>query len=173
QPLLNLRFLFGAHLAYEPGSFYSPICEPRDLERYYRDPRASQPPEHLPGIDLNEQGQRDLWEAWRVYVREFPFPEAKTPSFRYYWGNRAFGIGDATVLYCMLRHLRPRRFIEIGSGFSSACALDTIEHHLPHEVGCTFIEPHPELLYSLINSADRKHTIIPKPVQEVPLEVFD
>src|SRR5581483_3376322 len=172
-PLLNLRFLFGSSLAYRPGHFYSPICNRVDLDRYYHDPRESIDSERIVGIDLNAQAQVDLWESWSQYLCEFPFPDEKK-HFRYYCQNRHFAIGDATVLYCMLRHFEPRRLIEIGSGFSSACTLDTIEHYMDHEVRCTFIEPHPDLLFSLIRAGDLcKNIIIPNQVQDVPAETFD
>ena len=66
--LLNLRFRFGASLAYRPGHVYSPICDRADLCRHYRDPRSS--------IDLNEQAQRNLWASWSDYLRDFSFPWA-------------------------------------------------------------------------------------------------
>ena len=171
--LLNLRFLFGAPLAYRPGHFYSPICDRADLDRHYRDPRGPIAPDTIHGIDLNEEAQRNLWGSWSDYLREFPFPDSKGDR-RYYCQNRHFGVGDAMVLYCMLRHFQPRRLIEIGCGFSSACSLDTIEHHVEHEVQCTFVEPHPELLYSVLRPDERsKHIVIASEAQEVPLETFD
>ena len=48
----NARFMFAAPLAYRPGHFYSPICDPAELKRHYRDPDTTQPPNSLPGIDL-------------------------------------------------------------------------------------------------------------------------
>ena len=66
-PLLNLRFAFGAPLAYRPGHFYSPICNPADLAQHYRDPDQTDfnsifnP---IDGIDLRERAQQDLWTSW-------------------------------------------------------------------------------------------------------------
>lgn len=173
-PMRNLRFVFGSSLAYRPGHFYSPICNPADLNRHYRDPRKSVATEGIvAGIDVNARAQLELWESWGKYLREFPFPDRKK-DFRYYCQNTHFAVGDATILYCMLRHFKPRRLFEIGSGFSSACTLDTIEHYMDHEVQCTFIDPHPELLYALVRPDDRfKHTIISRQVQDVPAETFD
>ena len=48
----NAPFMFGAPLAYPPGHFYSPICDPVALTRHYRDPDTTPPPDTLPGIDL-------------------------------------------------------------------------------------------------------------------------
>jgi hypothetical protein len=41
--LSNARFLFAAPLAYPPGHFYSPIGNPAELKRRYRDPAATTP----------------------------------------------------------------------------------------------------------------------------------
>jgi hypothetical protein len=172
--LLNLRFLAGSHLAYRPGHFYSPICNADDLSRHYRDPQARSRTVDLPGISLNESAQRHLWEQWRPFLAEMPFKATPQPGFRYYFDNQNFGAGDATVLYCMLRYFKPKRLIEIGSGYSSACALDTIDLHLSTGVQCTFIDPFPELLLSLLQPSDLSHVqIINKPVQETDIEMFD
>jgi len=172
--LLNLRFLFGAHLAFQPGHFYSPICNARDLSRHYQDPRDLPQAADLPGIVLDESAQRHLWDEWGPFLSEMPFKATSEPGFRYNFDNRSFGPGDATVFYCMLRHLKPKRLIEIGCGYSSACALDTIDLNLSAEVQCTFIDPFPSQLMSLLKPSDSGHVqIIEKPVQETDLRIFD
>ena len=172
--LLNLRFLFGSHLAYRPGHFYSPICNPDELSRHYRDPRAQPHAISLPGIVLNESAQRRLWCQWRPFLAEMPFKSTPQPDLRYRSDNPHFGPGDATVLYCMLRHFKPKNLIEIGSGYSSACALDTIELNLSNAVECTFIDPNPALLLSLLKPSDAQRVqVISKPVQETDLTMFD
>lgn len=72
----------------------------------------------------------------------------------------------------MLRYLRPKRIIEIGSGWSSACTVDTVEHSLGKDCAVTFIEPFPSLLLELIGEAQLKTTIIESRVQDVPLDAF-
>ena len=172
--LLNLRFLFGSHLAYRPGHFYSPICNADDLAQHYRDPQTHSQAVDLPGIVLNESAQRHLWDQWRPFLAEMPFEATPQPGHRYNFDNRNFGPGDATVLYCMLRYFNPKHLVEIGSGYSSACALDTIDLNLSTGVQCTFIDPFPELLLSLLKPSDLSHLqIINKPVQETDIEMFD
>ena len=84
-----------------------------------------------------------------------------------------YSYSDAIVLYSMMRHLRPQRIIEVGSGFSSAVMLDTNELFLGHQVACTFIEPHPECLLGLMSGDDRTRvTIIAHRLQDVELGVF-
>ena len=81
---------------------------------------------------------------------------------------------DAIFLHAMLRHLRPRRLIEIGSGYSSAVTLDTNEHFLGGSLECSFVEPYPELLLGLMKPGDHERVrVIPQRLQDVPLELFD
>jgi len=98
-------------------------------------------------------------------------PEQPTEGRRYFSNNVGYGIGDALTLHGMLRLATPARVIEIGSGYSSAMTLDTVERFLDGQTELTFIEPHPELLESLLRPSDRKNvTIIPTPLQDVPME---
>jgi hypothetical protein len=74
----------------------------------------------------------------------------------------------------MIRHLQPRRIIEVGSGFSSCVTLDTNELFFGGSIETTFIEPFPELLLSLLKKPDRQRmSIIPTRLQDVDLSVFD
>jgi hypothetical protein len=125
------------------------------------------------GVDLRESEQLQLLERMAQYYNELPFAEHRTCSCRYYYPNGFFGIGDAIVLYSLFRHFRPQRVIEIGSGFSSAAMLDTSDRFLDGAVQFTFIDPGADRLFDLLSPRDRElHTIITRPVQEVPLEVF-
>src|SRR5438067_4102018 len=106
------------------GHYYSPIpCE--------EEVRANEQtiwgtiPRSYPEIDLNEAGQLSLFDELKRYYDDIPFEDQQTPGLRYYFDNTSFGHGDATVLYCMISHLRPKRIVEIGSGYSSAAMLDT------------------------------------------------
>jgi len=56
-----------------------------------------------------------------------PFPEQPTPGRRFHLDNPSYGHYDAIMLYGMLREAKPRRIIEVGSGFSSAAMLDVNE----------------------------------------------
>jgi hypothetical protein len=73
----------------------------------------------------------------------------------------------------MLRHLEPNKLIEVGSGASSCVTLDTNELFLGNEVNCTFIEPFPAFLKSLIKDTDKSNVrIIDSKLQDVPLNLF-
>jgi hypothetical protein len=53
-----------------------------------------------------------------------PFQAHKVEGLRYYFENPAYPYSDAILLYCMIRSLKPKRIIEVGSGFSSCVTLD-------------------------------------------------
>ena len=71
-----------------------------------------------------------------------------------------------------MRHLRPRRIVEVGSGHSSALMLDIDEFHLGRSVDFTFLEPYPDLLKSLMKPGDPTWAIRQQIVQEADLDLF-
>jgi hypothetical protein len=148
----------------EPGHYLSPIAGAKDVEQALRD----QPP--LAGLDLCREQQvaliQQLAECWHG------LPDDPMPGWRYR-SSAMFAPADATVYVAMLKHFRPQREIEVGSGFTSALALDTRDRFLP-ELKLTFIEPYPDRLHSLLREHDRDSCeIIPLAIQDVPLETFD
>jgi hypothetical protein len=172
--LLNLRFLFSAPLAYAPGHFYSPICDPAELRHRYRDPQTVARPDELPEIDLAHDSQVSLWESWLPIFHDVSRVLANEPSQRYRFPSPSYGIGDATIYACMLCRFRPERLIEVGSGSSSAVALDTFDRLFAKRPRITFIEPYPALLESLLKPEDKGTVeIIASDVQDVKPHVFD
>jgi predicted O-methyltransferase YrrM len=154
-----------------PGHFYSPFP---DLTEF--DKRAdqllstdSQPAE----IDLREEAQLELFDKLAELLCDVPFPVDRTDEFRYYFENPAYAWGDGLILHAMLRHVQPRRVVETGSGYSSAMILDTTERWFDPGVELTFIEPHSELLRSLLRPGDEERvTILELGVQDVDPQVF-
>jgi len=154
------------------GHFYSPIQSraelQRDLDRIYADP-----PRELPDIDLREHEQLALLMELRPFFAEFPSAPRPKDGRRYGYDNDAYNYGDGVLLNAMLRHLRPRRVVEVGSGHSSCLTLDTNDISFVGAIDCTFIEPYPQRLHSLLKPGDRERiNIIPQRVQDVPLDVF-
>jgi hypothetical protein len=105
-----------AGVAVLPYHYYEPIYK---SDHIFRDPDR---PRQLAGIDWNRDGQARL-------IAQFNFGEAlravegrshRGHVFRY--DNGMFGPGDAEALYCMIRHFKPRRIVEIGCGQSTLVA---------------------------------------------------
>jgi Methyltransferase domain len=170
----NARFTFAAPLAYPPGHFYSPICDPAELKVRYRDPNATTSPNGLPGIDLAHDVQLKLWENWAPFLAESRTLATSDQGQRYRLPSVNYDIGDAIIYGCMLRHLQPARVIEVGSGFSSALALDTFDRFFAERPRCSFIDPYPALLRSLLTPHDNATVeIIETAVQDVSPGYFD
>jgi hypothetical protein len=155
-----------------PGHFYSPIPSLKEIKQYENTIFAA-PPKFLPGIDLNTEEQLYLFDQLKIFYPTVPFSEHASPAMRYRYDNETYSYSDAITLFCMMRYLRPKNIIEIGSGYSSCVILDTNELFFNDNIQCTFIEPYPELLHSLITQNDiRRHTIIDKKLQDIDIEQF-
>jgi hypothetical protein len=155
-----------------PGHFYSavpPLTEvrPRASRIFDRNRRT------VAGVDLREAEQLALLERFAEYYRDHPFTATEREDRRYFFENPFYSYSDALFLHCMLRHIRPKRVIEVGSGYSSAATLDTCELFLGNEVDCTFIEPYTDSLRSMLKRGDTERIhVIEKPLQDVPVSLF-
>ena len=156
-----------APCGWEPGHFYSPIPslkEVRANEAEIFDRRLRE----LPGIDLNPAGQLELLRRFIDYFGEFPFSSEKNPKFRFHSDNPNFGPGEALILTSWIRHFRPKRIIEVGSGYSSCAILDLVDLYLDGRCRCSFVEPFPDLLLSLLRPEDRSRIeVVPRRAQDI------
>ncbi|MGE4536196.1 MAG: class I SAM-dependent methyltransferase [Desulfovibrio sp.] len=161
---------FGYVLSYPPGHYHSPLPSATEVARLAPQIWGALP-ENLPGIDLNTRGQHRLFANFTKHYKELPYRDGERGDLRYHFDNNFFCYADAIFFYCMLREFSPRRLIEIGSGYSSCVALDFVD--LGHPMNCTFIEPYPQRLHSLLRPDDYAHiSIIEDFIQNVPLDIF-
>lgn len=165
RQVLNASTLARQPLYSPPGHFYSPVSSVSDSHR-----ATAQLPtmSALDGLDLRADAQLELADVLGPLWAEFP------GSWRRYRPeNRMYNLADGAVYHSVLRSFRPRRVIEIGSGFSSAVALDLRDQERP-DLELTFVEPYPERLFGLLETADHcTITLFRTPVQDVPLDLYD
>src|SRR5215467_7200253 len=155
-----------------PGHFSSPLPS-LEYVRQHETEIFGAAPRMIEGIDLRETEQVELLQEFEPYYAEMPFSSGKSEDHRYYFENPAYSYSDGIFLYSMIRHFKPRRIMEIGSGYSSCVMLDTNELFFRDGIDITFIEPYPELLLSLIKKTDRERTtLISSNLQEVDLKLF-
>lgn len=155
-----------------PGHFYSPIPSRAEIEDAFRRKQFGR--EEYPGIVLDEAAQFALLQEFAGWAADLPFPLERTPPWRYYLENDSYPAFDGLVLYSMLRHIAPRRIIEVGSGFSSAAMLDLNEHVFDGRMEITFIDPEMDRLKRLLRRDDRgKVRLVEQRVQDVPLAEFE
>jgi predicted O-methyltransferase YrrM len=152
-----------------PGHFSSPIVNPIEADQHFRKLVV---PSALPGIKLSRDEMISTWHSLLPFLRSNPFPETKGHKFRYAFDNPAYSWGDGSTLHAMIRQHRPQRIIEIGSGWSSACMADTVEHYLDGACLLTFVEPYPALVQELLGNFLGQVQYFKKPVQDISLDVF-
>ncbi|MGQ7794071.1 class I SAM-dependent methyltransferase [Faunimonas sp. B44] len=153
------------------GHYYSPVVDPSELVGA-RKPKRNVEPEAIAGIDLSLPRMRAFWMRHAEAIRATPYSDDPDGKHRFYAHNDIFPIGDATILRAMILANRPKRIIEIGSGFSSAVMLDTIEE-AGLDTNLVLIEPYTERLRSRLRAEDNARVrIVEKPVQEVPVDEF-
>lgn len=157
-----------------PGHFYSPIPSLEEVKRdedriFVRDV------EKMPlDIDFNIDLQMNFLEKFEANYSKLPLygPDKKS-DLRYYFENSAFSYFDAISLYNMIMIAKPKRIIEVGSGYSSCVTLDVNELFFDNKIKCTFIEPYPKLLVSLLKEEDLSNIeLIGERLQTVSLDKF-
>ncbi|MBY0493700.1 MAG: class I SAM-dependent methyltransferase [Cyanobacteria bacterium] len=79
---------------------------------------------------------------------------------------------DAAIYYSLIRDLKPRRIIEIGSGFSTRIAARAVEHNHAGGVAAELIciEPFPQ---PRLTDAKLPMTLVRERVERIGLERFD
>jgi predicted O-methyltransferase YrrM len=122
-------------------SYDSPLPDIRalkkNLKRWYKEDIS-------PGIDWNLAGQLELCKSIAPYSSETSMPSyADVQKQGFGWG---YGEVEAHCLYMMLRHIKPARIMEVGSGTSTYFSFKAAE--MNREAGAikcrlTCIEPYP------------------------------
>lgn len=154
-----------------PGHYYSPTVSIEDLTKRAHEIWKDSP-RHIDGLDLNEEDQLKLINEFAAFYPELPFQAKPKAGLRYYYENSMYSYSDAIFLFSIMRKFKPARIIEVGSGFSSALMLDTNNLFFDNAIDCTFIEPYPNRLNSLLLK-NEKIALIEQPVQNVPVELFE
>jgi Methyltransferase domain len=163
----------GVHIL--PLHTYCPVPEPRELPDDFWAKRSE-----LPGVRID---LAKCCELVRMLAAEFhdeyealpaaPPPEA--PPWTYYTHNDYYDDIDGYILYAMIRHFRPRRIIEIGSGNTTYLSAQSAERNRrddpDYSCEITAIEPYPNPV--LRGGFPGLTRLIPTFVQDVPLSVFE
>jgi hypothetical protein len=166
----NIWQIFGIHIT--PNHFYQPIPDTSTLPHNLWEKESE-----LVGININKNAQIELLATFSVgFKHEYnQLQKTKTSiKHQYYLKNRSYETVDGEILYCMIRHFKPRKIIEIGSGFSTLLSAQAILKN-QDENGqiCELIaiEPFPNEI--LTNGFPGLTKLIPLKLQDVPLSQFN
>ena len=159
--------------AHALGHFYSPIVDPAEARR---DEARLWPaePASLAGIEFDDAAHAMVLDTlFPAFYPAFDYPEegaADEELASYYIRNSQFSWLDARALFVLFRHWRPRRVVEVGSGYSTLLMADINERFLDCSARITSIEPFPRPF--LTRMADRIELLETR-VQDVPWAVFE
>ena len=121
--VFNVAQRFGAHFL--PVHFYSPVPDTEAIPNV----TWGQKFDDIPNLAINRDNLCSLLSELAIFGRELgdvtdePSSELAPGVPNYHWNNVAFGGGDAALLYAMIRKYKPKKIIEIGSGFSTLMGL--------------------------------------------------
>jgi hypothetical protein len=166
----RLRALRGAGTAFPAGHFYSPVVDPATIAQARVWPHRPD----IRGIDFNDASHvQILSELFPRFMRDYDYPPALpvTPTLKSFFGNNPhFSMLDAPALFVLLRAWKPRRIIEVGSGFSTLLMADINRRFLGRGVNISCIDPYPPAF--LRHGVDGIARKVERRVQELPLEHF-
>ena len=133
----------------------------------------------LTGIQMNESKQLDwLSVCLSRYKEEYDrFPanhQHIQEPFTYIFDNPFFGPVDAEILYCMIRHFKPAKILEIGSGYSTYLAAQAVlknaEEDLSRSCELTTVDPFPNKVVKA--GFPGLGRVLPYDVQNLTLSTF-
>jgi len=144
--------------------YYDPLFD-------YRKLRKHQPKDRF---DFNVENQLSLLSkfSFREELNVMPLKSPGGQSLQYYYENGSFGPGDAEFYYSIIRLIKPKKIIEVGSGFSTRVAIAAVQENTRADLGyaceITCIEPYemPWLERTDVNLLRTK-------VEELSPEFFD
>jgi predicted O-methyltransferase YrrM len=127
--LFEVGEFFGFHIV--PDHFYYPIPSTRDLEDTIFERKSE-----CVGLDWNLPVQINYLDTiFPKYAQEVEFKQ-----------NPGLSLVDAAVLHAMVRHHKPKKMIEIGSGSSTRIAAEACLLNKKEDQPCRLIavEPFPD-----------------------------
>jgi Methyltransferase domain len=162
----------GIHIT--KNHFYSPIPDTRALNDLLWQKHSE-----LIGIDLKVKDQLNLLSIFESKFKDeysiLPLNHNKSlKQHEYYIYNGLFESIDGEILYCMIRHFKPKMVYEIGSGNSTYLAAQAIlknkEEDVQYECELMAIEPYPNP--TLKTGFPGLSRLLPVKIQNAPFSEF-
>jgi len=164
--VFDIAEFFGIHIT--PCHYYSPIPDSDKIDRY-----CSKPIIRNGYIDFDGDRQLKFFRDYIVpFSREHDIPRTHIEK-GFYWENNVFPPVDALLYYTMIRSMKPKIIVEVGSGYSTLIAARAAQRNGFTKV--VSIEPYPVEFFNkqLKVGVDGLDQLIEKPVQDVEIEFFD
>jgi predicted O-methyltransferase YrrM len=163
-------FKFWYDIPVDPVHYYSPLP---DVSKIRRSQSRWRQASHLPGVKTDLSAQEAFVNQLQPFAREV----SELPSINEV-SRLGYGLGygemEAQFLHCMIRHFKPSKIIEVGSGVSTLFSLNAMgmnakEYHTHCRMAC--IEPFPSLKIKELSETNQISLQIAE-VQDVSPEFF-
>ena len=102
-------------------NYYGPFVAATDIKKSLDDER------NIPGLNLDFNIHKRFLNNLDFGPELVAIPDTGTNILQYAYKKGMFGSGDAEIFYGIIRHLKPRRIIEIGAGSSTLIAQQAIK----------------------------------------------
>jgi hypothetical protein len=144
--------------------YYEPFFNPAHLQRSLSQERD------LPGIDWNVQTQLELLNNFH-YNEELDFLSSSAQGLTFSFDNDTFLSGDAEYWYSIIRHYKPKRIFEVGSGNSTLVAAEAIKRNAEEDPNyhCRHVCIEP---YEMPWLEQLAVEVLRQKVEDVPLQFF-
>ena len=148
-----------------PVHFYHPIPDIQNINEEVYDHVKN-----ISGINFREEAQLSLLQEFSEYSNELKIiPNDFTgDESEFYYNNEFFGQMDSIVYYSVIRKFKPKKIIEVGSGFSTMIASKASLKN--EDTSIISIEPYPNSI--LKKGLPNLSELIKKPIQEIPINKF-
>jgi len=151
-----------------PNNYLSPLPDLRLIQDAWQHNYS------LAGLQMNDDAQLKLvTDVFTQYLPEFIFPAEPTQNpADFHTGNRLFIPTDAQAAYCLVRSIRPKRMIEIGSGYSTRLLAAAARRNSEEDgVKCEFtaVDPSPQANLEPLQAWVRHY---PERIETLPDDMF-
>jgi predicted O-methyltransferase YrrM len=142
-------------------NYYSPIPDWEQLPSEVFDRRRQ-----LRGIEFDLDRQLGFLKTLEPFLAEFEPPQG------WAWGRETYGAVEADVVHAIVRRQRPRRIIELGSGFSSLIIAAAARRNAGEgsPVAYTAYDPYAR---DFIRAGVEGLTLVPRSAGDVKTEEFE
>ncbi|MFK2876877.1 class I SAM-dependent methyltransferase [Rhodanobacter hydrolyticus] len=131
--------------AFPDGHFYSPVVDPKEATRDQSHIWTGA--KTVRGIDLNSASHEHLLrDVFPKLIAGYDYPSsgaADDALDHFYDFNGQFERQDPRVTFCLLQMIRPRKIVEVGSGYSTLLMMDVNRRFLANSTSITCVEPYP------------------------------
>jgi Methyltransferase domain len=170
ERVMSDAFQIWYDLPVAPGNYQSPLPNisdlKKDLKRWHKE-------SSLPGVDISPDRQLAFLSDLGPYLPECQsLPDFELLSQQGY--GQGYGLVEAHLLHCVIRFLKPKKVIEVGSGVSSYFIFNALQKNREADrvsSNLLCIEPYPaDKLREW--SREMKIELMDHEVQDVSLQVF-